>query len=71
MRYIEVGVVGVLVGVVIEGLHWAFFEPKAISAWIAVITATLVLIKWAHWELYGRPEEISQDEKDYAAWFDA
>jgi hypothetical protein len=71
MRYIGYIVVGVLVGVVIEGLHWAFFEPKPISAWIAVVAATLALIKWAHWELDGRPEEPSQDEKDYAAWFDA
>jgi hypothetical protein len=68
MRFI---VIGILAGVAIEGLHWAFFEPKATGAWIAVVVASLGLIKWLHWELYGRPEEPSQDEKNYAAWFDA
>ena len=55
----------------IEGLHWAFLEPKPISAWIAVTISTAGLIKWLHWELYGRPEEPSENEKKYAAWFDA
>jgi hypothetical protein len=58
-------------GAVIEGLHWAFFEPKPIGAWIAVLAAAAGLVKWLHWELYGRPEEPSEGEKKYAAWFDA
>jgi hypothetical protein len=58
-------------GALIEGLHWAFFEPKPVIAWIAVLASTAGLLKWAHWELYGRPEEPSEDEKKYAAWFDA
>jgi hypothetical protein len=60
-----------VVGSLIEGLHWAFIEPKSIGAWIAVLASTTVLLKWLHWELYGRPEESSENEKKYAAWFDA
>jgi len=59
------------VGAVIEVLHWAFFEPKPVIAWVAVFAAAVGLTKWVHWETYGRPEEPPEDEKKYAAWFEA
>ena len=58
-------------GAVIETLHWAFFGSKPVIEWAAFVAATAGVIKWLHWKLYLRPEEPSQDEKDYAAWFDA
>lgn len=69
---IGIVMLGVAAGAVIEGLHWAFFAPKSIAAWITVIVAAAVLIKWLHWEIYSREYGPSQDEKDRAdAWGDA
>lgn len=58
-------------GALIEVLHWAFFEPKPVAAWVGVVVVTALFAMWVRWQHVLDEREIEEERRKYEVWFDA